>query len=98
MPHYERVKPLDAIFNDKATEFESGRDRYRDRELDEMIWEFGDYENEEPLMEIIEFEPEVPIEEELAEKKRMPARAKVPFKNVKKKARRRRTASAAAAR
>ncbi len=94
MPRYERVKPLDAIFNDKFMEFESGRDRYRDRELDEMIWEFGDYENEEPPMEILEFEPEVPIEEELAEKKKMPARAKVPFKNVR-KPRRRRTAAGA---
>ncbi len=94
MARYERVKPLDAIFNDKMTEFESGRDRYRDMELDEMIWEFGDYENEEPPMEILEFEPEDPIEEELAEKKRMPTRAKVPFKNIK-KPRRNKTAAGA---
>lgn len=96
MARYERVKPLDAIFNDKAMEFESGRDRYRDRELDEMIWELGDYENEEPPMEILEFGEEVPIEEELTEKKKMPSRAKAPFRNVKKP--RRRGAAAGAAR
>ena len=76
MPHYERVKPLDAIFNDKSTEFKSGRDRSRDRELDEMIWELGDYENEELLEEAEEFQKKVPIEEDLVQKKRRTARGR----------------------
>jgi len=90
MARYERIKPLDILLSDIMTDFGSGRDRQRNRDLDEMIWELGDYENEEPPMEM----PEVPIEEELVEKK-ISAHTKIPFKNVK-KPRRRRTAAGAA--
>ncbi|MEN6620740.1 MAG: nuclear transport factor 2 family protein [Smithella sp.] len=64
----DNVKPLDKLLNDKAKEFESGEDRLRDKELDTLIWELGDYETEEPEQEAREFEDEKPIEEELAEK------------------------------
>ena len=70
----ENVKPLDILLDEKIREFESGRDKEFDKELDEMIWELGDYENEEPLLEAEEFQKEVPIEEELAEKKRRTAK------------------------
>jgi hypothetical protein len=70
----ENVKPLDILLDEKIREFESGRDKEFDKELDEMIWELGDYENEEPLPEAEEFQKEVPIEEELAEKKRRTAK------------------------
>jgi hypothetical protein len=95
MAYYERVKPLDTFLNDITREFESGRDRDSDRDLDEMIWELGDYENEEPPMEVLEFGEEVPIEEDLVEKKMRPFRGKVPFKDVKKNGRKRAAAGAA---
>ena len=66
----DNVKPLDILFDEKIKEFESGGDKEYDRDLDEMIWELGDYENEEPLPEAEEYPEKVPIEEELAEKKR----------------------------
>ena len=66
----DNVKPLDILFDEKIKEFESGGDKKYDRDLDEMIWELGDYENEEPLPEAEEYPEKVPIEEELAEKKR----------------------------
>ncbi len=95
MAYYDRVKPLDTFLNDITREFERGRDRYRDGDLDEMIWELGDYENEEPLMEVLEFGKEVPIEEDLSEKVLRPSRGKVPFKDVKKNGRKRAAATAA---
>ncbi|MGO9138204.1 MAG: hypothetical protein ACLP9S_18355 [Syntrophales bacterium] len=95
MAYYERVKPFDTFLNDITREFESGRDRGRDRELDEMIWELGDYENEEPLMEVLEFGEEAPVEEELSEKKLRPSHGKTPFKHVKKNGRKRAAAGAA---
>ena len=95
MAYYERVKPLDTFLNEITREFESGRDRYRGRELDETIWELGDYENEEPPMKILEFEEKQPIEEDLVEKKKRLSRGKVPFKDVKKNGRKRAAAGAA---
>lgn len=95
MAYYERVKPLDTFLNDITREFESGRDRYRDRDLDETIWELGNYENEDPPMEIFEFGEEPPIEEDLVEKKMRLSRGKVPFKDVKKNGRKRAAAGAA---
>jgi len=64
----DKVKPLDELLNENIREFESGRDRLRDKDLDEMIWELDDLENEEPLQEANEFKREVPTEEELVEK------------------------------
>ncbi|MGZ6292458.1 MAG: hypothetical protein ACXWMK_09745 [Syntrophales bacterium] len=95
MAYYERVKPLDTFLNDITREFESGRDRYRYGDRDEMIWELGDYEPEEPLMEVLELGEEVPNEEDLPEKELRPARGKVPFKDVKKNGRKRTAAGAA---
>jgi hypothetical protein len=74
MAYEEKVRPLDKLFDEKIKAFESGRDKEFDRDLDEMIWELGDYENEEPLNEAEEFQKEVPIEEDLVEKKRRTAR------------------------
>ena len=95
MAYYERVKPLDTFLNDITREFESGRDRYRDRDLDETIRELGDHENEEPPMEILEFGEEQPIEEDLVEKKMRLSSGKVHFKDVKKNGRKRAAAGAA---
>ena len=36
-------------------EFDSGRDRECDKDLDTLIWELGDYENEEPRQEADEY-------------------------------------------
>ena len=66
----DNVKPLDILLDEKIRAFESGRDKEYDKDLDEMIWELGDFENEEPLPEAEEFQQEVPIEEDLVEKKR----------------------------
>ena len=74
MAYEEKVRPLDKLFDEKIKAFESGSDKEFDRDLDEMIWELGDYENEEPLNEAEEFQKEVPIEEDLVEKKRRTAR------------------------
>jgi len=95
MAYYERVKPFDTFLNDITREFESGRDRTRDRELDDMIWEFGDYENEEPLMEVLELGEEAPAEEDLSEKKLRPSRGRTPFKHVKTNGRKKAAAGAA---
>lgn len=70
----ENLKPLDILLDEKMKEFESGRDKVYDKELDEMIWDLGDYENEEPLPEAEEFQKDVPIGEELVEKKRRTAK------------------------
>jgi len=76
MAYEEKIKPLDKLLDEKIKEFESGRDKEYDRDLDELIWELGDYENEEPLDEAEEFQKAVPIEEELVEKKRRTARGR----------------------
>ncbi len=78
-----RIKPLDKLLDDMIVEFESGAGRLYNRDLDEMIWEFGDYENEEPLLEASEFKAEVPIEEDLVEKKMRPSRGKVSLQSSK---------------
>ena len=95
MAYYERVKPLDTFLNEITREFESGRDRYRYRDLDETTWELGDHENEEPPMQIFEFGEEEPLEEDLVEKKTRISRGKVPLKHVKKNGRKRAAAGAA---
>jgi hypothetical protein len=64
----DKVKPLDELLDDKIGEFDGGRDKECDKDLDTLIWELGDYENEEPLSEAEEYSEEVPIEEELVEK------------------------------
>lgn len=95
MAYYERVKPLDTFLNDITREFESGRDRYRDRDIDDMISDLGDYEDEAPLMRVLEFGEEVPLEDDLSEKEPPPSRRKVPFKDVKKNGRKKAAAGAA---
>lgn len=65
----DKVKPLDKLLDDQINEFESGRDKACDKEMDKMIWELGDYENEESPMEALEFDDDKPIEEQLVEKK-----------------------------
>jgi hypothetical protein len=65
----KRKEPLDEIFRDKTEEFDHGSERKRDEDLDESIWELGDYENREPLAgEEQEFRETVPSEEELFER------------------------------
>ncbi len=64
----EKVKPLDKLMDEKIDEFESGAERERDKDLDNMIWELGDYESQEPPQDAGEFKERPPIEEELAEK------------------------------
>ncbi len=64
----EKVKPLDKLMNEKIDEFESGEERERDKDLDNMIWELGDYESQEPPQDAAEFKEKPPVEEELAEK------------------------------
>ena len=59
----DKVKPVDKLLDDQISEFESGRDKECDKDLDTMIRELGDYENEEPKTEAGEFEEEGPIEE-----------------------------------
>jgi hypothetical protein len=83
MARYSRIKPLDKLLDDMIVEFESGADRVHDKDLDEMIWELGDYENEEPLPEASEFKEEVPIEEDLVEKRMRSSRGKVSLQNSK---------------
>ncbi len=65
----DKVKPLDRLLDDQIKEFESGKDKQCDKDLDTMMWELGDYENEEPKMAATEFEEEKPIEEQLVEKR-----------------------------
>ena len=64
----EKIKPVDKLMNEKIDEFESGTEKERDKDLDKMIWELGDYESQEAPQEAKEFEEPVPIEEELVEK------------------------------
>ena len=64
----DKVRPLDELFGDTTGEFESGRDKVCDKDLDAMIWELGDYQNEEPLQEADEYEDVTPIEDDLVEK------------------------------
>jgi len=65
----DKVKPLDRLLDDQMKEFESGKDRVCDKDLDKMMWDLGQYENEEPKSEAGEFEDEKPIEENIVEKK-----------------------------
>lgn len=65
----DKIKPLDKLFDDQINEFESGKDKVCDKDLDTMIWELGDFENEEPRQEASEFAEDKPIEEELIEKR-----------------------------
>jgi hypothetical protein len=62
-------EPVDDLLKDKESEFERGMDRKEDEDLDEFIWEQGDYENKEPLEEErTEFEGQPdPAEEELSD-------------------------------
>ena len=76
MVYEDKVKPPDKLLDDKMKEFESGKDKAYDRDLDEMICELSDYENEEPLDEAEDFQKAVPIEGELVEKKRRTARGR----------------------
>ena len=64
----DKVKPLDELMDDTIGEFDSGRDRECDKDLDTLIWELGDYENEEPRQEADEYLDDTPIEDELVEK------------------------------
>ena len=64
----EKVKPLDKLMDEKTNEFESGVEKERDKDLDNMIWELGDYENQESPQDAAEFKADPPIEEELGEK------------------------------
>ena len=79
----DKVKPLDELLGDKIGEFDSGRDKECDKDLDTLIWELGDYENEEPLQEAEEYTEEVPIEDELAEQTMIVGRrGRTSFKEV----------------
>lgn len=64
----EKVKPLDKLMDEKVDEFESGVEKERDKDLDNMIWDLGDYQSQEAPQAAEEFKEEVPAEEELAEK------------------------------
>jgi hypothetical protein len=79
-PDVDKVKPIDELLDDKIREFETGEDKACDKELDNMIWELGDYENEEAPQEAKEFAEEPPIEEELVEKTMTVGRKGVSFK------------------
>ncbi len=63
-----KVRPLDKLMKEKIDEFESGDEKQRDKDLDDMIWELGDYESQEPPQDAVEFKEPLPIEEELGEK------------------------------
>ena len=65
----DRVRPLDELLGDNIGEFDSGRDKECDKDLDTLIWELGDYENEEPRQEADEYMDDTPIEDELVEKR-----------------------------
>ena len=79
----DKVKPLDELLDDKIGEFDGGRDKECDKDLDTLIWELGDYENEEPIQETEEYMEEVPIEDELAEKTMIVGRhGRASFKEV----------------
>jgi hypothetical protein len=79
----DKVRPLDELLGDNIGEFDSGRDKECDKDLDTLIWELGDYENEEPPQEAEEYTEEVPIEDELAEKTMIVGRhGRASFKEV----------------
>jgi len=75
----DKLKPVDRLLEDKTKEFDSGKDRVCDKELDKMMWDLGDYESEESKIEAQEFEDEKPIEEELVEKKAIHGSNKKPY-------------------
>lgn len=75
----DKIKPLDRLLDDQIKEFDSGKDRVCDKDLDKMMWELGDYENEEPKMEAESFEDEKPMEENLTEKKEIFGSNEVPY-------------------
>jgi hypothetical protein len=75
----DKLKPLDKLLEDQIEEFDSGKDRVCDKDLDKMMWELGDYESEEPKMEADEFAEEKPIEENLVEKKLVGGSNKKPY-------------------
>lgn len=64
----DKVRPLDEILGDNIGEFDSGRDKECDKDLDTLMWKLGDYENEEPPQDAEEYMEETPIEDELVEK------------------------------
>ncbi len=64
----DKVRPLDELLGDNIGEFDSGRDKECDKDLDTLIWELGDYENEEPPQDAEEYMEETPVEDELVEK------------------------------
>ena len=64
----DKVRPLDEVLGDNIGEFDSGRDKECDKDLDTLIWELGDYENEEPPQDAEEYMEDTPIEDELVEK------------------------------
>jgi len=59
---------LDELLGDNIGEFDTGRDKECDKDLDTLIWELGDYENEEPRQAADEYLDDRPIEDELVEK------------------------------
>lgn len=64
MAKKRKTEGLDDILKGKADEFESGRERQIDSELDDLVWELGHYEDREPLdSEAAEFRPEGRFEE-----------------------------------
>ncbi len=79
----DKVRPLDELLGDNIGEFDSGRDKECDKDLDTLIWELGDYENEEPRQEAEEYMDETPIEDELIEKTMIVGRkGRASFKEV----------------
>ena len=58
MAKKHKTEDIDDILREKEDEFESGRERQRDSELDDLVWEMGRYEDREPLdSEAGEFSP-----------------------------------------
>jgi hypothetical protein len=79
----DKVRPLDELLGDNIGEFDSGRDKECDKDLDTLIWELGDYENEEPRQEADEYMDDTPIEDELVEKTMIVGRnGRASFKEV----------------
>ncbi len=74
------TKPLDELIEEKTEKFESGTEREHDEDLDEMIWELGDYESQEPPQEAQEFKEAAPVEEDLTEKEMRISGKKVYFR------------------
>ncbi len=64
MAKKRKTEDIDDILREKEDEFESGRERDRDSELDDLVWEMGRFEDREPLdSEFGEFSPEARFEE-----------------------------------